>query len=385
MKLSVVILNYNVANFLELCIQSVVKATQNIDSEIIVVDNASSDSSVAMVEQHFPQVKLIANTENTGFPNGNNMGVAIAQGEYLCILNPDTVVAEDTFVKFLDFANDKADLGIAGPKLIDGAGNFLPESKRGIPTPWVAFTKFLELYNYFPKWFGKYYFMQLDENTIGKVEILVGAFMFMKRQLYIDLGGFDERCFMYSDDIDLSYTSLTKGYANYYFPETNVIHYKGESTAKDETFLIRFREAMNFFYRKHFRANFIFDLMMRVGAKIFSMMKLIKMKQHSEIRIIPDQYFLVSNSSSLAEKIEFAFKKPVITVALEDLEGLVKEYGNHKTVEIIFDAGTLAFKEMITAFTRLKKKGYTFKIRPENKNFIVGSNFSDAKGEVKYF
>ena len=143
MKLSVVILNYNVANFLELCIQSVVKATQHIDSEIIVVDNASSDSSVAMVEQHFPQVKLIANTENTGFPNGNNMGVAIAQGEYLCILNPDTVVAEDTFVKFLDFANDKADLGIAGPKLIDGAGNFLPESKRGIPTPWVAFTKFL--------------------------------------------------------------------------------------------------------------------------------------------------------------------------------------------------------------------------------------------------
>ena len=214
MQLSVIILNYNVRCFLELCVLSVQNAIQNIEAEIIVIDNNSPDDSCEMMKQRFPNVKLIENKENSGFPKGNNIGVAIAQGEYICILNPDTVVAEDTFTKVLAFAKKQKDIGIVGVKLIDGMGNFLPESKRGIPTPFVAFTKITGLYKIFPKTFGKYYAQHLSENETGKAEILVGAFMLMKRELYNEIGGFDENCFMYSDDIDLSYSALEKGKTN---------------------------------------------------------------------------------------------------------------------------------------------------------------------------
>ena len=211
MQLSVIILNYNVRFFLELCVLSVQNAIQNIDAEIIVIDNKSQDDSCSMMKQRFPNVKLIENKENSGFPKGNNVGVAVAKGEYICILNPDTVVAEDTFTKALAFSKKQKNIGIVGVKLIDGTGNFLPESKRGIPTPFVAFTKITGLYKIFPKTFGKYYAQHLSENETGQVEILVGAFMFMKRDLYNEIGGFDENCFMYSDDIDLSYMALKKG------------------------------------------------------------------------------------------------------------------------------------------------------------------------------
>ena len=140
MKLSIVILNYNVKYFIDLCLQSVLAATKKIDAEIIVVDNASVDGSVPWIKSQFPQVKLIQNNQNVGFPKGNNIGVEQAKGEYLCVLNPDTVVAEDTFVKALDFMEQNGQLAIMGPKLIDGSGRFLKESKRGVPTPWVAFT-----------------------------------------------------------------------------------------------------------------------------------------------------------------------------------------------------------------------------------------------------
>ena len=260
MQLSVIILNYNVRYFLELCVLSVQKAIKNLDAEIIVIDNNSSDESCAMMKQRFPNIKLFENNENSGFPKGNNIAVKEAKGEYICILNPDTVVAEDTFEKILAFAKSQTDLGIVGCKLIDGTGNFLPESKRGIPTPWVAFTKIFGLYKLFPNstFFNKYYAQHIAENQTGKVEILVGAFMVLKRELYNQLKGFDENCFMYADDIDLSYRALLLQKNNYYFHETTVIHYKGESTVKDEAYMKRFQEAMNFFYKKHFKVSLFF-------------------------------------------------------------------------------------------------------------------------------
>ena len=193
MQLSVIILNYNVRYFLELCVLSVQKAIQNIDAEIIVVDNNSSDDSCAMMAARFPNIKLIENKTNFGFPKGNNIGVDQAKGEYICILNPDTVVVEDTFEKILNTKNWQLNTGIIGCKLIDGTGNFLPESKRGVPTPWVAFTKIFGLYK-ISNVFGKYYAQHLAENQSGKVDILVGAFMVMRRGLYLEIGGFDENC-----------------------------------------------------------------------------------------------------------------------------------------------------------------------------------------------
>jgi len=374
MQLSVIILNYNVRYFLELCVLSVQNAIQNIDAEIIVIDNNSQDDSCAMMKHRFPNVKLIENKKNSGFPKGNNIGVAVAKGEYICILNPDTVVAEDTFTKVLAFAKKQNDLGIVGVKLIDGTGIFLPESKRGTPTPFVAFTKITGLYKIFPKTFGKYYAQHLSENETGKVEILVGAFMLMKRELYNEIGGFDENCFMYSDDIDLSYMALKKGKSNYYFHETSVIHYKGESTIKDGTYMKRFQEAMNFFYKKHFRVSFLFSVFMKMGIVFFSMVK--KFQGKPKTKSSPEIYILVSEDEVLREKLENKWQTVV------ERQQITKSFAENAKSEIIFDQNQLDFKTIIQAFETNKNKNFTFKILPESADYVIGSNSSFDRGEV---
>jgi len=374
MQLSIIILNYNVRYFLELCVLSVQNAIQNSDAEIIVIDNNSQDDSCEMMKKRFPNIKLIENKENSGFPKGNNIGVAAAIGEYICILNPDTVVAEDTFSKVLAFAKKQKELGIVGVKLIDGTGNFLPESKRGIPTPFVAFTKITGLYKIFPKTFGEYYAQHLSENQTGKVDILVGAFMLMKRDLYHEIGGFDENCFMYSDDIDLSYMALKKGKSNYYFHETSVVHYKGESTVKDETYMKRFQEAMNFFYQKHFQVSLLFSVFMKVGIVFFSMIK--KFQGKPKLKSRPEKYILVSEDEALREKFENKWR------TLVERQRITKSFANNIKTEIIFDQNQLDFKTIIQAFETNKNKNFTFKILPESSDFLIGSNSSFDRGEV---
>ncbi|WP_288983160.1 glycosyltransferase family 2 protein [uncultured Flavobacterium sp.] len=371
MQLSVIILNYNVRYFLEQCVLSVQKALEGIDGEIIVIDNASSDESCEMMKTKFPHIKLIENKENLGFPKGNNIGVAQAKGEYICILNPDTVVAEDTFSKILNFQliNHNSQLGIIGCKLIDGAGNFLPESKRGVPTPWVAFTKIFGLYK-ISNYFGKYYAQHLSENETGKVDILVGAFMVMKRELYLEVGGFDENCFMYSDDIDLSYLVLKSGKSNYYFHETSVIHYKGESTVRDGTYMKRFREAMQFFYKKHFKKSWFFDVMMQVGSFVFSLLK--KNQQKNEFRTI-DEYVVFSKGNlelNLSRKATY----------LSDFNQF--ENQTQKNLEIIFDTTTFSFAEIITFMQLNKSKNLSFKNYISSLNYLIGSNNSNDRGQI---
>jgi GT2 family glycosyltransferase len=371
MQLSVIILNYNVRYFLEQCVLSVQKALEGIDGEIIIIDNASSDDSCEMMKTKFPHIKLIENKENLGFPKGNNIGVAQAKGEYICILNPDTVVAEDTFTKILNsqLVTRNSQLGIIGCKLIDGAGNFLPESKRGVPTPWVAFTKIFGLYK-ISNYFGKYYAQHLSENQSGKVDILVGAFMVMKRELYLEVGGFDENCFMYSDDIDLSYLVLKTGKSNYYFHETSVIHYKGESTVRDGTYMKRFREAMQFFYKKHFKKSWFFDVMMQVGSFVFSLLK--KNQQKNEVRII-DEYIVFSKGNldlKLSKKATY----------LSDFNQF--ENQSHKNIEIIFDTTTFSFVEIITFMQLNKRKNLSFKNYISSSNYLIGSNNSNDRGQI---
>ena len=383
MQLSVIILNYNVRYFLELCVLSVEKAIQNLDAEIIVIDNNSYDDSCAMMKQRFPNIKLIENKENLGFPKGNNSAVAAAKGEYICILNPDTVVAEDTFEKVLAFARNKTDLGIVGCKLIDGTGNFLPESKRGIPTPWVAFTKIFGLYKIFPNlsFCNKYYAQHLGENQTGKVAILVGAFMVMKRELYNELGGFDENCFMYSDDIDLCYRTLQIGKSNYYFHETMVIHYKGESTVKDETYMKRFQEAMNFFYKKHFKVSSFFSIVMKIGIVFFSFIKMFQGKAKQKNK--PETYLLISDNETTRENLAQKLHKDIERIAFENRKIVFSQtFSKHKNTEIIIDTTCLNFKETITFFETYKNNSFTFKLLPMQSDFIIGSNSSYDRGEV---
>jgi len=383
MQLSVIILNYNVRYFLELCVLSVESALQNIDSEIIVVDNNSTDGSWKMMKSRFPNIKLIRNNQNVGFPKGNNVGVAQAKGDFICILNPDTVVAEDTFEKVLNFAKKQSNLGIIGVKLIDGTGNFLPESKRGIPTPWVAFTKICSLYKIFPKskYFNQYYAQHLSENETGEVEILVGAFMFLKKELYDEVGGFDEDCFMYSDDIDLSYMVLQKGKTNYYFNETTVIHYKGESTIKDGTYMKRFQEAMEFFYKKHFKVSFLFSAFMKIGIVFFSVIK--RIQGRTKAKSVSEIFLLLSASEALVKIIALLVQKKVDFLDWKsEKEVNLSSNSMKKGTQIIMDNEFVSFKECIKIHERFKNKGITFRIIPKNADFIIGSDSSNDRGEI---
>ncbi len=372
MQLSVIILNYNVRYFLELCILSVQKAIHNLDAEIIVIDNNSSDDSCTMMNQRFPNIKFIQNKENSGFPKGNNIAVAAAKGEYICILNPDTVVAENTFEKILAFAKSKTDLGVVGCKLIDGSGNFLPESKRGIPSPWVAFTKIFGLYTIFPKTalFNKYYAQHLNENETGEVAVLVGAFMLMKRELYQEIGGFDENCFMYSDDIDLSYMVIKKLKKNYYFSDTTIIHYKGESTVRDKKYMKHFQDAMQFFYKKHFRKSFIFDVMMQVGSFMFSKFK---MNQPQKRQFYPDETILFSK-----DIFSYQYENhPIYHANFEEFK-----INPNRNYELVFDIQSFSFHDIIKYMEIVKAKNVTFSMLVPQSNFIIGSNHANDRGIV---
>lgn len=254
-KLSVIIVNYNVCYFLEQAIKSVIKASKHLDVEIFVVDNNSIDNSTSLVKEQFPEVILIENKENVGFSKANNQAIRLAKGEHVLLLNPDTVVEEDTLEKCCQFMDEHPEAGGLGVKMLDGKGNFLPESKRGLPTPMVAFYKVSGLASLFSKSkrFGKYHLGYLDEDETNEVEILAGAFMYLRKETLDKIGLLDEDYFMYGEDIDLSYRVIKGGYKNYYFPETRIIHYKGESTKKTSiNYVFIFYRAMIIFAQKHF-------------------------------------------------------------------------------------------------------------------------------------
>lgn len=272
MKLSVVIVNYNVKYFLEQCLHAVVKASMSLPVEVIVVDNNSVDGSCEMVKEKFPSLTLIENKTNTGFSKANNQAIEISRGEYVLLLNPDTVVEEDTFSKVIAFMDAHADAGGLGVHMIDGKGNFLPESKRGLPTPDVAFYKVFGLSALFPKSkvFGRYHLGFLDKNKIHKVDVLSGAFMLLRKSVLDKIGLLDETFFMYGEDIDLSYRITQAGYKNYYFPETKIIHYKGESTKKSSVnYVIVFYKAMQIFAEKHFSQSHAWTFSLLINFAIY--------------------------------------------------------------------------------------------------------------------
>ena len=258
LKLSIVIVNYNVKHFLEQCLKSVYQAIQNIEAEVFVVDNNSIDGSQDMVRSSFTDVKLIANSKNTGFSTANNQAIKESKGEYVLLLNPDTVVPENCFQALLEFADKTPDLGGCGIPMYDGQGNYLPESKRGLPTPEVAFYKMIGLNKLFPKSkkFGKYHLGYLAPDQNHEVEILAGAFMLIRKKVLDKIGLLDETFFMYGEDIDLSYRITKAGWKNYYFAGSRIIHYKGESTKKLSTNYVKvFYKAMVIFAEKHYAGS----------------------------------------------------------------------------------------------------------------------------------
>jgi len=260
MKLSIVIVSYNVKYFLEQCLFSVLKAIDSRASndpysqmEIIVVDNASLDGSIAYLQPKFPFARFICNTENKGFARANNQALAIAGGEYILFLNPDTVLPENILYNCLSFLESHAEAGAIGVCMMDGGGRFLPESKRGDPTAWRSFCKLSGLSALFPstKLFAGYNLGHLKQQEVNEVDALAGAFMMVRKKLIDKTGGFDERFFMYAEDIDLSRRIREAGFKNYYLGNEMIIHFKGESTKKNVQQLKLFYGAMVRYVEKH--------------------------------------------------------------------------------------------------------------------------------------
>ncbi len=384
MQLSIIILNYNVRYFLEQCIKSVQQAITNLDAEIIVIDNNSTDDSDLLMQTIFPDVLYVKNKQNLGFPKGNNIGVAHAKGKYVCILNPDTVVAEDTFTQLITYYQSQEKPGIVGCKLIDGRGRFLPESKRGIPTYWRSLMKVLGLYRLFPNQtkLNGYYAAHLNENENGAVEILVGAFMFMSKEHYLSLGGFDEDFFMYVEDTDLSYRSLKAGYKNYYYANASIIHYKGESTVKDSQYVKRFHQGTKLFYEKHFKPSILFDVLMQSISFLFL---LFKKKQNGQKVINIRKRFWVSNVELGPVHSTGSTKKEIIRIDnLAKLQEVISNKVNAigSVSEVIFDGNFLTNKEIIDFMSKNNNLQIIYKIKPMNSHFLIGSNDSNGKGEV---
>lgn len=373
MKLSVVILNYNVSYFLKQCIISVQRAIGNIDAEIIVIDNASADDSCAMVKKVFPDVLLIENKENVGFSKANNQAVAIAKGEYLCILNPDTAVAEDTFLKCFSKAEKLPKLGALGVYLLDGTGNFLPESKRNLPKPKASLLKLLG----FTK---RYYTTNISEENEGEIAVLVGAFMFLRRSIYNQVNGFDEDYFMYGEDIDLSYKIAQAGYQNYYLGSAETLHYKGESTQRDADYLERFYGAMQIFYKKHFRTNFLLDVSVKIGVRIAKLLKTKNISKGRKRNSIPSEAIVLTDNFSLLKDLSAVIEKPLKSVS----KSIFQDGSVHNTL-VIFDAAYIPYTQIFQVMRQYKNMGNQFRIRPPGCNFLVGSDQSDDKGGVLIF
>ena len=254
MKLSVVIVNYNVKHFLEQCLCSLEQAAAGVDHEVIVVDNASTDGSTEYITSRFPDIKWMACRENNGFSKGNNIAIAQAKGEFILLLNPDTIVTKEAIEGCVEFMERHADAGACGVYMQRTDGTFAPESRRALPTPFVAFCKMSGLSSLFPKSrkFGRYYMQYLNKEEINPIEIISGAYMMLRRSTIEKTGTLDESFFMYGEDIDLSYRILKEGYSNYYLPH-RILHYKGESTNKSTyRYVHTFYRAMQLFFKKHY-------------------------------------------------------------------------------------------------------------------------------------
>lgn len=374
MKLSVVILNYNVCQFLQQCIISVLRATKGLDAEIIVIDNASSDGSCEMVRAEFPGLSLIENQENVGFSRANNQAVEVANGDYVCILNPDTAVAEDTFVEALKRADQLPNLGALGTYLMDGTGHFLPESKRNLPTPMRSLMKLIGR----TKGKSGYYATHLEPLSDGSVEILVGAFMLIKRTVYNEVGGFDEDYFMYGEDIDLSYKLIKAGYQNYYDGNLTVLHYKGESTQKDSAYLKRFYGAMHIFYGKHFDSNPLLNWLVDKGVRVASWKRKIDFNRKKGPQSPVDRVLVVTDRFALLDRLKGRFDLRVRSTPKADLENR-----DITSSLILFDVEYISYRQIFSVMKKLKNKGNRFRIIPPGCNFIIGSDQSDQKGAVK--
>ncbi len=265
MKLSFIILNYNVTELLRNCLGSIKQYVHGVDYEVIVIDNNSGDSTWKDLKNQFPDFKFIENKENVGFARANNLAVQQAIGEFLFILNPDTELEGDYIKELLDFAESQHNFGCLGIRMHDAQGHFLPESKRSVPDMFNSFEKLFISFNNDRK---SYYRNDIGEFDIAEVDVITGANLLIRNDVYQQIGGFDPAYFMYGEDIDLCYTLIQKGFRNFYYGKHSMLHHKGESTVKDEVYLSRFYGAMKIFVEKYYQDKPLQKFFLNSGLKL---------------------------------------------------------------------------------------------------------------------
>jgi O-antigen biosynthesis protein len=399
MDLSIIIVSYNVRDFLEQCLLSVRKAAEGLVCEIFVVDNNSADGSCDMVTGKFPEVVLMRNMSNRGFSAACNQAIVLAKGKFILLLNPDTVVEEDTFSKCISFMTAHPEAGAAGVKMLDGNGRMLPESKRAFPTPAAALFKMAGLSLLFPrsKYFNRYYLGHLDDTKTAEADIISGAFMFIRRESLEKTGPLDEKFFMYGEDIDLSYRLIMAGYRNYYYPEVKIIHYKGESTRKsDINHTIHFYRAMMIFTDKHFgKQGFgLVSILLQIAIILRGFLSLIKtliQKIAPSLNIIPSgkrRLVIISNSIEYPRIKSLAvadYRNAVIAgrvgIISEDRDnevlgntGQIGEIIRVNSIsDVIISTPDLNASEIIELMQILSALRVTIKIAPQGENYFIGS------------
>ncbi len=359
MKLSIVIVNYNVRFYLEQCLLSVEKALTGVCGEVFVVDNNSSDDSMSYLQSKFPWVRYIENKENVGFSCANNQAIREVRGEYVLLLNPDTFIGERTLRECIDFMDKNPQAGMCGVGMLKADGSFAPESRRGVPTPFVAFCKMSGLGALFPKsrLFGGYYMQYLNKHSINPIEIVSGAFMFIRKEALDKVGLLDEAFFMYGEDIDLSYRVLKAGYQNYYIP-TQILHYKGESTKKDSIkYVNAFHKAMVIFFKKHFaQYSVIYSAFITLTVVMRGTMSYLMQKtyawSHKKPKMKRQKFLIVSDGCNLSDMKNIAekhqFRYDVFHSRLGDMPSTDVLYRDYDY--IVFDTSRYPYSSILEFF-----------------------------------
>ena len=369
MDLSVIIVSYDSRFFLELCLRSLKESINKIESEVIVIDNNSNDDTINMVESLFPHVLLIKNKINLGFASANNLGVKKAKGKHICLLNPDTVVPEDFFSRIIKFKESKNSIGIVGCKMIDGQGKFLPESKRNLPNTLMVLKRFIGLKN-------NYYFDNIYKDEISAVDVLCGAIMFLEKKDFQKVGGFDEKYFMFGEDIDLSHKILNQGLKNYYLGDLSIIHYKGESTNKNHKYYKSFYGAMGIYYRKYLANNILNKLLSYITIELIIFFKSFTIASRLNFEKKHKDCYLISD-------IIYDGLKNRVSKQINSIQKLSDKLEN---CEIIFDSNYLSYKNIICAMEKFSNNNSViFKIIPKTANFLIGSDNSREHGQVILF
>ncbi len=383
MKLSIVIVNYNVRYYLEQCLLSVEKALSGVCGEVFVVDNHSTDDSLPYLKSKFPWVRYIENQQNLGFSRANNQALREARGEYVLLLNPDTFIGERSLRECIDFMDKNPQAGMCGVGMLKVDGSFAPESRRGIPTPFVAFCKMTGLGALFPKsrLFGRYYMQYLNKYSINPIEIVSGAFMFIRKEALDKVGLLDETFFMYGEDIDISYRVLQAGYKNYYLP-TQILHYKGESTKKNSLrYVNAFHKAMIIFFRKHFAhysgiysAFITLTIMMKgVATYVVNKTRSWSRKPHEIDRF---KFLIVSDGQNLDDMKRIAethqFQYDVFHSRLGDMPSTDVLYRDYDY--IVFDTSRYPFSSILEFFRHdepNRRRPFIATYIPSNKSIMT--------------